>query len=83
VNLVVYILKSTLNEGLYVGQTSDLSRRLQQHNDPASQSYTSKRGPWVVVHSEPLPNRLAAMARERFLKSIAGLGEMRRLAGVS
>ena len=80
--LVVYILKSLRNEGLYVGQTNDLPRRLQQHNDPTSGSYTSTRGPWVVVHSEQSPDRSTAMARELFLRSVAGSREKRRLAGV-
>ncbi|MPZ24646.1 MAG: hypothetical protein GEU28_14200 [Dehalococcoidia bacterium] len=36
---------------LYVGQTSDLTRRLQQHLSGESR-WTSSRGPWSLVYSE-------------------------------
>ena len=70
--LFVYILRSLRDGGLYVGQTNDLSRRLRQHNDPSGKSYTSKRGPWELRHVEECPDRASAMARERYLKSVAG-----------
>jgi len=77
----VYILRSQRDNSLYVGQTKDLQGRLARHNNPSGGSYTSKRGPWLLVHSEPHPDRAAATRRERFLKSCAGAGEKRRLAG--
>ena len=79
---VVYILRSVSDGRLYVGHTNNLSRRLRQHNDSSARSYTAKRGPWVLMHSEAHPDRGAATARERFLKSVAGSREKRRLAGV-
>ncbi|HET6428043.1 MAG TPA: GIY-YIG nuclease family protein [Phycisphaerae bacterium] len=76
----VYILRSERDGSLYVGHTNNLPRRFAQHNDPRSNSYTAKRGPWMLVHSEIHPNRSAASIRERFLKSVAGSREKRRLA---
>jgi len=73
----VYILRSRRDGSLYVGYTRDLAQRLARHNNPYEGSYTSKRGPWVVAHSEEHPDRSAAMARERFLKSCAGACEER------
>ena len=79
---VVYILKSERDESLYVGQTNNLPRRLEQHNNPKAKSYTAKRGPWLLVHCEQHADRKAAMARERFLKSHAGAHEKKKLAGL-
>ena len=77
---VVYILRSLSGHGLYVGHTNNLARRLAQHNDSCSRSYTAKRGPWELVHEESHPDRSAAAARERFLKSLGGSHEKNRLA---
>ena len=68
----VCILRSARDVGLYVGHTNNLPRRLEQHNNAHANSYNAKRGPWLLVHSEEHPDRSAAMARERFLKSHAG-----------
>jgi putative endonuclease len=77
----VYILRSTKDGSLYVGHTSNLDRRLCQHNNPDGKSYTAKRGPWVLVHSEQQVDRSSAMRRERFLKSHAGAHEKKCLSG--
>jgi len=79
----VYILRSLRTGALYVGHTKDLQRRLMQHNNTGSKSYTAKRGTWELTHAEEHPDRRSAMARERQLKSCAGAPEKRALAGVS
>jgi putative endonuclease len=58
-----------------VGQTSDLSRRLAQHNDPECRlTLHTKRypGPWRLLHCEEFPSRAAAMRREKELKTGKG-----------
>ncbi|MFZ0818442.1 MAG: GIY-YIG nuclease family protein [Candidatus Acidiferrales bacterium] len=58
-----------------VGQTADLTRRLNQHNDPTCRlTLHTKRhpGPWRLLHSEEFSFRSAAMGRERELKSGKG-----------
>jgi predicted GIY-YIG superfamily endonuclease len=50
-----YILQSETSAKLYIGQTSDLPRRLQEHNHATlgKHRYTRKQqGPWRVIHSE-------------------------------
>ncbi|MFA9433847.1 MAG: GIY-YIG nuclease family protein, partial [Deltaproteobacteria bacterium] len=45
----VYILKSETTGGIYIGHTSDLERRLKEHNNPLAgkRRYTRKhKGPW-------------------------------------
>ena len=51
----------------YVGWTTDLVRRLQQHN--AGTGARSTRGrQWVLLYSEPCDGKRAAMSREWHLK---------------
>ena len=56
----------------YVGSTSDLPRRVAQHNQPVSEglSYPRKHGPWLVVWSEQHPTRSSAIAREKQIKAM-------------
>ncbi len=71
----VYILQSEANSKIYIGQTSDLNRRLLQHNDPDFRLtlYTKRNaGPWKLVHSEQYTTRTEAMQREKWLKSGQG-----------
>ena len=63
----------------YVGQTSNLPRRLTQHNDAHCRlTLHTKRhpGPWQLLHSEQFATRSAAMRRERELKT--GKGQIGR-----
>jgi predicted GIY-YIG superfamily endonuclease len=49
--LTTYVLRSKATCCLYTGSTSDLVRRLEQHNADVSTS-TKHRGPWELVHRE-------------------------------
>ena len=71
----VYILRSEKTGQIYIGHTSDLERRLREHNDPklGKRRYTRKqKGPWLLVYSEEMESRSEAMKRERFLKGGQG-----------
>ena len=63
----VYILLSRKDGNLYVGQTSDIEKRLRAHNEGRVQS-TKHRGPLQLVHFEEFGSRGEAMKRERWLK---------------
>ena len=66
----------------YVGQTSDLDKRLKQHNDPDCHLtvHTKRhRGPWKQLHAEICDTRQEAMKRERQLKSGGGRRFIRSL----
>jgi putative endonuclease len=55
----------------YVGWTTDIARRLAQHN--ASKGARSTRGRvWVLLHSESFVSRREAMSREWHLKRDSG-----------
>jgi putative endonuclease len=71
----VYVLRSESTAKIYIGQTSELPRRLAQHNDPSNRlTLHTKRNPglWRLVHSEDFSTRAEAMIRERSLKSGQG-----------
>jgi putative endonuclease len=64
-----YILGCVGKEGCrtYVGWTTDLARRLAQHNGGAGARSTRGRT-WVLLYSERHTDRRAAMSREWRLK---------------
>ncbi len=69
---ILYILQSQTSGRFYVGQTSDLERRIDQHNDPSykESAYTKRlKGPWVCVYHEGFDTRGEAVMREREIKS--------------
>ena len=63
----VYILKSEKDNSFYIGQTNDLDKRLNFHNQGLSR-YTSRKMPWNIVYSEKYKTRTEALKREQFLK---------------
>ena len=66
-----YILKSVNHNKHYYGHTSDLNRRLAEHNIGLSK-FTKKYIPWELVYFEEFPTRSEAMRREKYFKSLAG-----------
>lgn len=63
----VYILKSIKNKSLYFGCTSDLNRRIQEHNNGKS-FHTKKYLPWKLIYFEGYYDKTDAYNRERSLK---------------
>ncbi|MCZ7557545.1 MAG: GIY-YIG nuclease family protein [Bacteroidia bacterium] len=66
-----YVLWSAVLRKRYIGSTSDLSRRLEQHNTGLS-TFTKRGIPWSVIYFEDFPTRREAEVRERTLKSGQG-----------
>jgi putative endonuclease len=56
---------------LYTGWTTDIGRRLKEHNRGAGSRYTRARRPVDLVYVEALPDRSTAMQRERQIKALA------------
>ncbi|NWG03185.1 MAG: GIY-YIG nuclease family protein [Syntrophaceae bacterium] len=67
----LYILRSEPTGSSYVGHTSNLNKRLIEHNRGKSLSTRGKR-PWRLIYKEELPTRSEAIAREKYFKSIQG-----------
>ena len=64
----VYILQSLKDGSYYVGQTNNVSNRLERHNR-RRQSATRSKVPWKLVYTEPFDTRSQAVRRELEIKS--------------
>ena len=72
----IYVLYSDKASRQYIGYTSDIKRRLREHNDLSKgigNKYTLKNGPWrIILQEDGFSTRSEAMKREKFLKSGVG-----------
>lgn len=69
-NWIVYILECN-DKTLYTGITTDLERRVEEHNNSdKGAKYTAARRPVKVVYSEQLASRSSAAQREMQIKSL-------------
>ncbi len=68
---IVYILESAVDHEWYIGYTTDLNRRLKEHNAGKNTS-TRFRKPFTLVYAEAYLNKSDALDREKFLKSGSG-----------
>ena len=69
-NWFVYILRCA-DGSLYTGITTDLDRRLQEHNaETKGARYTRSRRPVALVYSEAVADRSAASKREHAIKQL-------------
>ena len=67
-----YILSSLVNpDHFYIGSTSDLKRRLIEHNSGKS-IHTNKFKPWKIKNYIAFEDKTSAEEFERFLKSGSG-----------
>ena len=66
----VYLLQSTVDDKYYIGQTSNISKRLLEHNSGNEKS-TKHRKPFKLLGYEIYKTRNEAMWRERELKKSA------------
>jgi putative endonuclease len=74
----VYVIKSKGADQLYVGFSSDLRKRIIEHNSGES-LHTKKYLPWILVYYEAYLSKKDAMERERQLKKHAkGLAMLKK-----
>jgi putative endonuclease len=64
----VYTLYNKEFDKYYIGQTSDLEKRISRHNRGGVKS-TKPYRPWEIVYTEEYSTRSESMAREKELKS--------------
>ena len=69
---VVYVLYSVKHQKIYIGYTSALKDRFHSHNKFSTKGYTVKYRPWIVVHVEFFESKIAALKREKEIKSSRG-----------
>ena len=68
----VYAIKSLNRNYIYVGLTSNLSRRISDHNNGFNRT-TKPYIPFEVIHTEQFNSIIKARLREKYLKS--GIGK--------
>jgi len=66
----VYVVECS-DGSLYTGYTTDVERRVGEHNDGKGAKYTRGRTPVEVVHTEEFDGRGEAMSRESEIKSLS------------
>lgn len=80
----VYILKCA-DGSLYTGVTTDIDRRLKEHNGEGAKSkgakYTKARRPVILVYQESALDRSTAQIREAQLRKLSKI-EKEKLAKV-
>jgi predicted GIY-YIG superfamily endonuclease len=67
---VVYVLRCRTGQ-LYTGCTTDLERRVREHNSGTASKFTRSRLPVSVVYKENLGSRSEALRRERAIKALS------------
>ena len=65
-----YILECS-DGTFYTGWSTDPQRRLSQHNRGSGGRYTRSRRPARLVYTEELPDKSAALKRERAIKALS------------
>jgi putative endonuclease len=74
-NWFVYILRCA-DGTLYTGITTDIERRIEQHNRGEGARYTASRRPVGLVYREPAPDRSSASSRESAIKKLGRQGKL-------
>ena len=65
----VYILQSFKSKTLYIGVTSDLKKRLKEHNSQRGGFYSKCHSPYKVIFYEAFINKNDAYKAEKFFKT--------------
>ena len=74
----VYVLRSLNKNFIYVGFTTDLRRRLKEHNNQEELS-TKHYAPLELIHYEAYKNSKDAHRRENYLKTTKGKTTLRTM----
>ncbi len=64
-----YILYSPKLNKYYVGSTTDIERRLEEHNR-GKEKFTRIGTPWTLVYKEALSSLVEARKRELYIKKM-------------
>ncbi len=64
----VYVLQSLKNKSLYIGYTSNLIKRIKEHNSGQSLA-TKPYRPYKLIYYEAFLDQKDAKAKESYLKS--------------
>ncbi len=69
----VYVIENVADQTWYIGFTTDVARRLEEHQKKIGGEYTKRHGgEWHIIYLEGYLEKSDAIGRERYLKSGAG-----------
>ncbi|MFA6421127.1 MAG: GIY-YIG nuclease family protein [Patescibacteria group bacterium] len=72
----VYVLKSVVDDRIYIGQTGDLRRRFKEHQ--AGRDYTTKKyGGVCLIFYEAFYSKIDSIRREKYFKTSKGKVSLR------
>jgi putative endonuclease len=74
----VYVLKSEKDNKLYIGFTSDLKRRLDEHEKGKTNS-TKSRLPLTLIYYEAHMSEADARRREKYFKTSKGKSSLKQI----
>jgi len=72
----VYVLRCA-DDTLYTGYTTDVDRRVAEHDAGEAAKYTRGRTPVELLYTESFETRSAALSREHEIKSLGRAGKER------
>ena len=64
----VYVIQHTETRQHYIGSTSDLTKRVDQHNQGMTKATQRKDGRWILIYAEAYRSKQDAQRREQMLK---------------
>jgi len=73
-----YVLQSLKDQSFYIGYTSNLGKRLEEHNGSCSMA-TKPRRPYKLIYYEAFLDKKDAKDREIYLKSGWGRRSIKKL----
>ncbi len=73
----VYAIRSLQDGRIYVGFTTNLARRIKEHNSGSTRSTKGYR-PWELIYYEEAPDRISARSREKYFKSGIGKEKLKK-----
>ncbi|OGF99993.1 hypothetical protein A2Y99_01585 [Candidatus Gottesmanbacteria bacterium RBG_13_37_7] len=76
----VYILQSLKDKSLYIGYTSNLKKRLEEHNSGKNIA-TKPHIPYKLIFYEAFLNSIDAKNREKYLKGGYGRKTINKMLG--
>ena len=74
---VVYAIKSQLDGRIYVGFSSDVEKRLKEHNSGKTKSTKGFR-PWNIIFTEEHSDRIIAREKEKYYKTGIGKEKLKK-----
>ena len=73
----IYILKSLIDKKLYTGFSSNLRKRVREH-ELGNVDSTKNRRPLELIYYEAYKNKTDALKREKFLKTTKGKVQLKK-----